>query len=723
MKYQEVRNLKISAKNDKETSPIMKLGEQLCKLTPSENDTRCYRNSFHTKLNHEDQAVFDKHKPEISKHLSRTIKFVPTGKCLSKKEIEASCAKFAFRLVSRFKNYHFQDWFDKFRKQDQNAGVKPWKPKKIKMNTEQTKNSIKQYFKSDTWKNEHSKSCIQLQHLITNKTEKIKKALYSASKIQKMRSNFSSSDRKTCKIINKSRMLVNSTDKNCGTIIISMNIFIEQVLKHLKDNKGTFCIIKESNQEILAQINRKFEEAVRPFDDTKKNSPAIRSVIRKLREWNSIAIDKGKLCSCYILAKVHKPPDENGVFTRLIIPGKDFITVQASNFLHSQVQAAVCKHNFILKDSSQLIAILDKMVIEEREELLLNTADVTALYPSINIEDGLKAFDWFMELYLTDCPLETRHFMSALARWVLQNNFIEFEGVKYHQLIGTAMGTIFSVMFANIFMLHLESPIINKYKTDIQLYKRFIDDIKCIWKGSKGNLCKFKQEFNSAHPNIKLTWSGYNKTEGYNLDTFQPLAHVSVNFMDVSITLSTEAIKFFSENGDRQLKDLFHFRVYRKKCNAYAYIPFDSFHPKHNRIGWFRGVILWMLIRCSVVEEWREECKLFKYFVLSRGHRRRELEQEMQKVTWSQRKALLEKALVKPINNDKFFEQHKACVLSIRRTPKWEQTRQLLDLDLTEFQDACGGDIFPKKAFCTFTSSPSLRTFVPKDLKITMKSD
>ena len=95
----------------------------------------------------------------------------------------------------------------------------------------------------------------------------------------------------------------------------------------------------------------------------------------------------------------------------------------------------------------------------------------------------------------------------------------------------------------------------------------------------------------------------------------------------------------------------------------------------------------------------------------------------MQKVTWNQRKALLEKALAKPINNDRFFEQHKACVLSIRRTPKWEQTRQLLDLDLTEFQDACGGDIFPKKAFCTFTSSPSLRTFVPKDLKITMKSD
>ena len=104
----------------------MKLGEQLCKLTP---------------------RVFDKHKPEISIS-AEPQNFVPTGKCLSKKEIESSCVKFAFRLVSRFKNYHIQAWFDKFRKQ--NAGVKPWKPKKIKMNIEQTKNSVKQYFKSDT---------------------------------------------------------------------------------------------------------------------------------------------------------------------------------------------------------------------------------------------------------------------------------------------------------------------------------------------------------------------------------------------------------------------------------------------------------------------------------------------------------------------------------------------------------------------------------------------
>ena len=471
-----------------------------------------------------------------------------------------------------------------------------------------------------------------------------------------------------------------------------------------------------TQQDVLKEINRKFEEAVKPFE-SQKSLQALHSVIRKLREWNTIAVEKGELCSCYPLAKVHKSPDENGVFSRLIIPGEKYITEQASNFLDSQFQSAVSKNDIILKDSSQLVAILDQMTIQEGEELLLNSADVTALYPSINIEDGLKALDWFMDKYMKHCPPDTRQFILVLARWVLENNYVEFEGVIYHQLIGTAMGTIFSVMFANIFMLWLEMPIVEKYNTDIHLYKRFIDDIFCSWKGSREKQCLFKKEINSAHPSIKLTWSGYAKDEGYEIATFQHQAHTSVDFMDVSITLSSKPTKCLSTDNDRQLKDLFHFRLYRKKCNAYAYIPFDSFHPKHNRLGWFRGEILRMLIKCSDSDEWLAECTRFAYFVCSRGHRWRELKQEMQKIKWSQRNKLLENILDKPAKNDRFFEQYRGCVFSLRRTPRWKETRRLLDLNLSEFQEACSEDIFPKEAFCTFSSSPSLRTFVPKDLK------
>ena len=66
------------------------------------------------------------------------------------------------------------------------------------------------------------------------------------------------------------------------------------------------------------------------------------------------------------------------------------------------------------------------MKIKEGEFLLRNAADVTALYPSINIEDGIKAFNWFVETYMKDVPQITRQFLSALAKWVIENKYIEF---------------------------------------------------------------------------------------------------------------------------------------------------------------------------------------------------------------------------------------------------------------------------------------------------------
>ena len=207
-------------------------------------------------------------------------------------------------------------------------------------------------------------------------------------------------------------MFVIGTDKNCGTMLMSQEYVIEQALKHLKDPKGTFKIVDEPAEVILDNINSRFEQAVKNFDNPKTNSPALRSVIHKFREWNIAALENGELCSCNALPKVHKPPDENGIWSRLIIPGEEYITVQASNFLHSQFQLAVSKNDLILEDSSQLIALLDQMKIDDDEQLLLNTADVTALYPSIDIEDGIKALDWFMETFMSDTRTETKEFMS-----------------------------------------------------------------------------------------------------------------------------------------------------------------------------------------------------------------------------------------------------------------------------------------------------------------------
>ncbi len=50
------------------------------------------------------------------------------------------------------------------------------------------------------------------------------------------------------------------------------------------------------------------------------------------------------------------------------------------------------------------------------------------------------------------------------------------------------MDTSFSVTYATIFMIWLETPIINEFRQHIVLYKRYIDDIFLIWSGSSAEL-------------------------------------------------------------------------------------------------------------------------------------------------------------------------------------------------------------------------------------------
>ena len=65
-----------------------------------------------------------------------------------------------------------------------------------------------------------------------------------------------------------------------------------------------------------------------------------------------------------------------------------------------------------------------------------------------------------------------------LARFVLENNYVECKGIEgsFLQRIGTAMGTSFSVTYATFYMNWLETPIINEFQQHVEMHKRYIDD-------------------------------------------------------------------------------------------------------------------------------------------------------------------------------------------------------------------------------------------------------
>ena len=137
--------------------------------------------------------------------------------------------------------------------------------------------------------------------------------------------------------------------------------------------------------------------------------------------------------------------------------------------------------------------------------------------------------------------------MYKLGFFVLSNKFVTYEAVGdaiYRQIIGTAMGTSFSVVYAIIFMIWLETPIINDPRSSrfIQAYKRFIDDLFLIWSGTPELQCDFRKALAEADKGIGFNWSGYKDQQ----DAVDPSLvaiqqHNQLNFLDLDISLSRKS--------------------------------------------------------------------------------------------------------------------------------------------------------------------------------------
>ncbi len=87
---------------------------------------------------------------------------------------------------------------------------------------------------------------------------------------------------------------------------------------------------------------------------------------------------------------------------------------------------------------------------------------------------------------------------------MLENNYVVCQDPREGSKIflpktGTAMGTTFSVTYATISIIWLETPIINDFREHIVECKRLIDDLFFVtWSGPIQALCEFRRRLASA---------------------------------------------------------------------------------------------------------------------------------------------------------------------------------------------------------------------------------
>ena len=108
------------------------------------------------------------------------------------------------------------------------------------------------------------------------------------------------------------------------------------------------------------------------------------------------------------------------------------------------------------------------------------------------------------------------------------------------------MGTKMAPSYVNLFTGNLEEKFLEKEPHRTDFWKRFIDDILCVWMGSRESLEALLRRLNSCHPTIHFTWT---------------ISEDSLEFLDTRIYKGSR----FSETGILDIET--HF----KPTNSFQY--------------------------------------------------------------------------------------------------------------------------------------------------------
>ena len=202
----------------------------------------------------------------------------------------------------------------------------------------------------------------------------------------------------------------------------------------------------------------------------------------------------------YLLPKIHKRL--KNVPGRPVISNCGTPTEKASEFLDHHHKPVMQSGWSYIKDSGDFLKKI-KNVGNIPENAILVAADVVGLYPNIPHSAAIKALSNMLEA--REHKAVSTEDLVKMARFVLENNYFEFNGDVKKQISGTAIGTKFAPPYACIFMDDLETKFLQSQSLQPLVWFRYIDDIFFIWTHGNDKLEKFLDDLNSFDNNIKFT--------------------------------------------------------------------------------------------------------------------------------------------------------------------------------------------------------------------------
>jgi hypothetical protein len=410
-------------------------------------------------------------------------------------------------------------------------------------------------------------------------------------------------------------------DKDRAFVVLTKEMYRDFAMRHLGDKEtyrhlGTLPSFEDTDviqgkyrwpetpkiRMILNSFFARARFAMRGWDAD--DGRLHKQEIKFVHQWISDPVQKKagvmfNIPKFRLLIKTHKKV----LAGRPICGATNWITTPISKFLSKKLRPLLEKFApYYSRDSKSVISELEETRKEggvTSDSYFVCTADVTAMYPNIPLEWGLKAVEDFLLEIGVDAGLCT--LLVALVRLVLEHNLMIFGDNIYLQIKGTAMGTNFAPEYAGIVywkiekstlsystMLHptaesyipvqlgILSAVLQTKSTSMCFYRRFVDDLFAIVRRKWRSVEEVVEQRRSKEEEKKECeqlaselFSDFNSGGVLVVDSFE--VGRSIPFLDALVSLTEDGLKI---------------SPYYKPTSTFLYIPPFSLHNSAVMTSW-----------------------------------------------------------------------------------------------------------------------------------------
>lgn len=464
--------------------------------------------------------------------------------------------------------------------------------------------------------------------------------------------------------------IIKPADKNLGIAVMTRTWYIHEVMRQLDDPQYYVPFPQNELKPTMAHYYNMLCYRVQQAMNEGTIAQDRTSSFIFLRTTPATA-QPGHF---YLTIKVHKNPPVG----RPIVPSHSWLTQPASIWLDAMLQPVVQRLPHYIRNSTALIQFLETSAIPPNQHVSLVTGDVNSLYPNIPIALGERMLKRTLVSY-SRYPPDLIDFINRLADFVLTLNIFEFNGNLYRQVQGTAMGTAFAPCYANCVMQALEDELFEQYHAQGQsnmipwYYRRYIDDIIIIWTSEAhlqhDQLLRLLNDLNHMAPTIHINWS-------YTANMDQ------IEFLDARISLGQR----FQQTRHLDIQ------VHQKQLNMYLYMPYQSFHPYHAKLGFIKAELQRFVRLSSAFKDYLHVRKLFYQRLRARGYPPSLLHHAFQQVSYHERPHLL---VSNNTHSTGSIQDTPPLVFVTTNTPQFtsEQWRGIINPKPTELPLSLGGRV------------------------------